>query len=154
MFTERGNELCGCCGYFLQHSIDPGQLSSALCQSLTHLHTNNKNLVIKGFCRIQCVKYINDITCGPKLRAAGMPGASVPGMRRRIFLQNCRMSLQEVSRSLSSTQKLSSSCPACKKALRRPTSTAMQSRALWVNYTQTGVLICEYLYPCGFVSEV
>lgn len=43
------------------------------------------------------------VTCCPKLSAAGIPGASVPGILRRIFLQNCRMSLQDVSRSFSST---------------------------------------------------
>ncbi|TNN50938.1 hypothetical protein EYF80_038871 [Liparis tanakae] len=37
-----------------------------------------------------------------------MPGASVPGILRRIFLQNCRMSLQDVSRSFSSTARVPS----------------------------------------------
>lgn len=76
------------------------------------------------------------VTCWPKLRAAGMPGASVPGIRRRIFLQNCRMSLQDVSRSLSSTARSAFSWPACRNARRRPTSTAIQSKALWVNCKQ------------------
>lgn len=51
-------------------------------------------------------------TCCPKPSAAGMPGASVPGMRRRIFLQNCRMSLHDVSRSLSRMARSDASCPA------------------------------------------
>lgn len=38
-------------------------------------------------------------TCGPKASADGIPGASVPGIRNGIFLQNCRVSLHEVSRS-------------------------------------------------------
>ncbi|KAA8579248.1 hypothetical protein FQN60_007189 [Etheostoma spectabile] len=62
-----------------------------------------------------------------------MPGASVPGILRRIFLQNCRMSLQDVSRSFSSTARSAFSWPACRNARRRPTSTAMQSKALWVD---------------------
>lgn len=77
------------------------------------------------------------VTCCPKLSAAGMPGASVPGILRRIFLQNCRMSLQEVSRSFSSTARSAFSWPACRNARSRPTSTAMQSKALWVNCTRT-----------------
>lgn len=97
-------------------------------------------------------------TCCPKPSAAGMPGASVPGMRRRIFLQNCRMSLHEVSRSLSRMARSDASCPAwgqreelshllegggaqrspahaptCRKARSLHTSTPMQSKALWVN---------------------
>lgn len=43
---------------------------------------------------------VDGLTCCPKPSAVGMPGASVPGIRRRIFLQNWRMSLHEVSRSL------------------------------------------------------
>lgn len=67
-----------------------------------------------------------------------MPGASVPGILLRIFLQNCRMSLQDVSRSFSRTARSVFSCPACRNARNRPTSTAMQSKALWVNCTQQG----------------
>lgn len=78
------------------------------------------------------------VTCCPKLSAAGMPGASVPGILLRIFLQNCRMSLQDVSRSFSRTARSAFSCPACRNARKRPTSTAMQSKALWVNCTKTG----------------
>lgn len=77
-------------------------------------------------------------TCCPKFRAAGIPGASVPGILRRIFLQNCLTSLQDVSRSLSSTARSTFSWPACKNALRRPTSTAIQSKALWVNWACPG----------------
>ena len=109
-------------------------------------------------------------TCGPKASAAGIPGASVPGIRLRIFLQNWRISLHEVSRSRSRRAISEASCPpysgnrkqmesqvsiragagrwglkrkrssnrsscalTCKKARSRPTSTLMQSRALWVN---------------------
>lgn len=72
-------------------------------------------------------------TCGPKLRAAGPTTTSVPGMRRRIFLQNCLISEQDVSRSLSRTARPELSWPADRKALSRATSTAIQSRALCVN---------------------
>lgn len=82
---------------------------------------------------MRCSTLVSMVTCWPKLSAAGMPGASVPGILLRIFLQNCRMSLQDVSRSFSRTARLAFSWPACRKARSRPTSTAMQSRALWVN---------------------
>lgn len=46
-----------------------------------------------------------------KASADGIPGASVPGIRRRIFLQNCRVSLHEVSRSRSRRAISEASCP-------------------------------------------
>lgn len=73
-------------------------------------------------------------TCDPKPRAAGTPATSVPGIRRRIFLQNCLMSEQEVSRSFRRTARPELSCPAARNARRRATSTPMQSRAPWVNW--------------------
>lgn len=95
-------------------------------------------------------------------------------MRRRIFLQNCRMSLHEVSRSFRRMAKSDASCPVCKgegdhqlhlvwpqqasegaqqsrpvplptpaltcrKDRSLPTSTLMQSKALWVNCKQAQV---------------
>lgn len=99
---------------------------------------NHSNLYSKYMIEMKWAETVTCcVTCCPKLSAVGMPGASVPGILRRIFLQNWRMSLQDVSRSFSSTARSAFSWPACRNARRRPTSTAMQSNALWVNCTST-----------------
>lgn len=64
----------------------------------------------QGAARAPCLAA--QLTCCPKPSAAGIPGASVPGMRRLIFLQNWRMSLHDVSRSLRRMARSDASCPA------------------------------------------
>lgn len=144
LFSQRRNHLSSSCSYLLKYRNHTSQLTPALGQRLWNLpyeerHVRRTAVIIQipiSNGALVCMPCFH--TSGPKRRAAGTPATSVPGMRRRIFLQNCLISEHEMSRSFRRTAKPELSCPDDRKARRRATSTTIQSKALWVNWRWKG----------------